>query len=446
MPSTGISSRKCAWGALGILVIASQVCADEALAPQHSSQAATPTQSTAAPLGVTLPVGPPTDPFVDVSKRGYLLESGWRVIPAINLTYLQDSNPLLLNPSSGTDGIKATNLALSIESATAGQFSGFFAVGVVRHDALQSQTEKPTVAQLLYTPRIDGWTLPMSYIYSRNKLSRSSLLRQNSNIPPVQEQDTVLNQLTGDAIRQFGDTGVSVGLTLMDVQIGSSLLANGQTLASTASNKTQTGRLKITRPAGVATQWFVRGQGDEYLYGSGDQVVQGSKKSNVWTWAAGMQGKVSDGVNFMAELGRARKTSTSDSVPGSESTIGALSAIWAPDGGTNVVAGLNRSVFEINVPSLSNAVTTSPFLSVSRRLTNEWILQGNATVTRIQAVPTAASLQDRAANISLLWKPMRAVLVVASVGRSSRSVNSSAAALVNAYGDTKYLVNLTYYP
>ena len=438
--------RKFIFGVLGLLATVNQVHAEQAAAPLSNSKTATSAQSTAAPLGVTQPVGPPADPFIDASKRGYLMESGWRIIPAINLTYVQDSNPLMLNPSSGTDGIKATNLAVSVESATTGLFSGFFAVGTVRHAALRSQIEQPTVAQLLYTPSIDGWTLPLSYVYSRNKLSRSSLLSQKSDIPPVQEQDTVLNQVTGDAIRQYGDTGVSVGISLMDVQIGVSRLANGLTLASTASNKTHTGRLKITRPAGETSQWFVRGQGDEYLYGSGDQVLQGSKKSNVWTLAAGLQGKLAEQVSFMTELGQARKTSTSDSVPGSESTIGALNFIWAPDVGMNVVAGINRSVFEINVPSLSNAVATSPFLVVSRRLSNDWILQGNATVTRIQVVPTAATLEDRAVNLTLLWKPSRAVLVAASLGRSARSLNSNAAALVNAYDQTKYLVNLTYYP
>lgn len=402
---------------------------------------------TAAPLGITPPVGPPADPFVDESRRGYLLASGWRVIPALNLTYVSDSNPLMLYPSSGTDGIRALNLALTVKSATPGLFSGFFVTGTVHHDALQNQSEKPALAQLLYTPKVDDWTLPLTYVYSRNKLSRSSLLSQNSNVPPVSAQDTVLNQFTADAIRQFGSTGLSVGVTWADVQIGSSLLANGQTLNSSSSYTTQTERAKITRPAGTYAQWFVRGQADEYRYGSGSQTQVGSRKSNLWTWAGGLQGMLAQGLSYTGEVGRARKTSTSDQVPGSTSTVAALNFMWNPDASTNAVFGVNRSVFETNLPSISNVVANSPFAMVSRRISPSLIVQANATLSHIQAVPVSADLTDKSGTLTLLWKPHPALLFAASVGRTLRGISPPvAAAGLNPFSQTKYLVNMTWYP
>lgn len=399
-----------------------------------------------ANTGVTPPMGPPEDPFGDQAIRGWVTE-GLRVTPAISLTSVRESNPLMSSPKGSSDSGTATDLAVRITPLQVNGTSAFFAVGDTRLAKMDSERDRRLVAQVQAQLPVSNWMLPVNLIYSKNTLMRGSLVSQeSSSSAPLAERQTAVTTIGSvEAIRTFGLNTLTLGLRLTDTAIGDARTTTGDVQKSTASNLAQSWSAKLARPLTSESQWYVRGGYDQYRYDAGSQPVIGTRNSHSPALAVGLQG-VHGPVQGMAEMGYQIKQAQSAVVPDSHSTIGALIASYAVSPSLHLNGQANRVVIETNLPGVSNILATTTGLGMDWRVAPKWIVQVDVSLTSMNPHPMHGRLEDRTGNITLLWKPNPQVLLALTAARTQRSVTDSLAGAVTPYIDTKTTLNLTYYP
>lgn len=399
-----------------------------------------------ANTGVTPPMGPPEDPFGDQATRGAVV-GGLRLTPAISLTTLRETNPLMSSPKGPADSGAAADLALRIAPLEPNGASAFFAVGATQLANLDSEHDRRLLGQVQARLPVAGWMLPINLMYSRNTLARGSLVSQesSSSSPQAERQVAVTTIGSVDAIRTFGLNTLTLGLRLTDTAIGDAKTTSGEVQKSTASNLAQSWSAKLARPLTRESQWYVRGGYDRYRYDTGNEPVIGTRNSDSPALAMGMEG-MDGSLQGMAEIGYQTKQAYSTIVPDSQSTIGAVMAGYAVSPALRLNARVNRSVIETNLPGVSNILATATGLGLDWRFAPQWIVQVGASLTAMNPHPVPGWLKDQTGNLTLLWKPQPRVLLALTTARTRRSVSEQLASVVSAYTNTKTTLNLTYYP
>jgi hypothetical protein len=410
------------------------------------SESTVPVKADTGNTGLAEPIGPPDDPFGDQLTLGYVVGS-FRLTPSVKMGLFTETNATRISTGSPADSGLSSDLVLSFTSSRPGGFSASAAFGSTHHRELDSEREGRQAFELKGALTFEGWVFPVNLSYSKNRLARGSLLSEEASSPQelATRQIAIATAASVYATRNWGLTGLLLGLGLTDTEIGSATLVDGSVLPSRASNRSFSLSAKVARPLAESSQWYVRTSLNRYDYAAGDEPVFGSRDSRSPSVAIGLQGAIGKFAG-MTEVGRQSKRSDSPLVPDGATGTAALNGTFAYSPALKWTLGLNRLVIETNIPRVFDMVATAKTLRLDYRFAHQWIIQAGLSHTELEPKPIDGSVTDSASHATLMWKPNTRWLLALGVKATHRSVSETLAARVNPYSNTKATLTATYYP
>lgn len=395
---------------------------------------------TAIPVGLSEPLGPPTDPFNDTRTLGYVV-GGLRYVPDVNAAYFYETNPLRTAAGGVSDTALATYSTITISDAAGGPRKLF--AGVAQTQWNQVNIGRDPRRTLNYEDRftVAGWRVPVRLSYNHDVVSRSSFLARkiNSEVAVTAKSGSV------DAIRAFGHTRLTLTARATDVAIGSVAKVDGTSFVSSNSNSNTLLRAKITQPISQTTELYAQTQTQNYEYAATGLRDPLNPSSRVATTQLGIQSQVSETVGLSADIGRADKSSgRADLVPGASHNVGSVKGSWDPSKATSVYGAYIVGVAELNDAGVSNLLTRTWATGLQHKFTPNLATTVSYDRTHISANELPGNVVDSKFFSAILWKPHRNVLAAVAFSRTQRQV-AQLQDFVSPFVNDRYLINITYY-
>jgi hypothetical protein len=409
-------------------------------AAEPAPAAAEPKSETAIPVGLSEPLGPPTDPFNDTRTQGYVW-GGLRFTPDVNLAYYYETNPTKVPENRPGDQALTKYATLTMSDAAGGPRKLFAGAAQTKwnHVGIGSDPRRVVTYQDRFS--LAGWNFPVRLGYNSDVVSRSSFLARKINT----ELDVKVKTAGLDAIRTFDTTKLALSLRAGDVKIGSAATAAGQSFQSTNSNTNYLLRAKVTQPVSETTELYASAQFQTYHYQTDDVSFPINPSSDVKTVLVGVQRQITETFGLSADIGSARKTSGDEvKVPAANHGVGSVKASFVPAAGTDFFAAYIAGVEELNDEGVSNLKTGTISLGLSHKLTPSLVTTLSYDRTRIATNELQGNVVDSKFFAALLWKPHPKVLTALAFSRTRREV-TDLQDFVKPFSNNRYLINFTYY-
>jgi len=433
---------------LGLFVVGGAALAQDRPAAETPS-AAQPTASgtqeakneTAIPVGLSEPLGPPTDPFNDTRTQGHVWGT-MRYVPDVNLAYYHETNPTKVTSDGPSDQARVLYATLTVSDAQGGPRKLFVGTAQTRfsHVSLGSDPRRVLTYQDRFS--VMDWKVPVRLGYSSDTISRASFLSRKVN----SELGVTVKTAGVDANRAWGDTKLGLGWRAGDVRIGSAATSDGTVYRSTNSNTYHTLRARLTQPVSETTELIAFAQAQSYAYRSTGSADPVNPTSDVRTVTVGVQHQLTEALALSADIGRARKTSgREDLVPAASHGVGSIKAGYTPSSGTEASAAYMAGVEELNDTGVSNLKTGTWSFGLGHRISSTLATTVSFDRTRVTTLELDGSVIDSKFYAALLWKPHPRVLAAVAFSRTRRQVAEGLQDFVRPFSNNRYLVNVTYY-
>lgn len=423
---------------------ASTVCAQQSAPAPEASTPAQPTvqddkSATAIPVGLSEPMGPPTDPFNDTRTLGHVV-GGLRIVPDVNVAYFYETNPLRVAANGPGDRATVLYTTVTVSDAKGGPRKLFAGAAQTRWQNVNEGSDPRRT--LSYEDRFSlaGWRFPVRLGYHADVVSRSSFLSRRITAETRVEQ----RSLGIDAVRSFGDTRLALALRAGDVAIGVGMSADGQAVQSSNSNSNVLMRARVTHALTPATSVYALAQAQDYRY-KGNDTAPINPTSEVTTTSVGAQWQPVPAWTLAADVGQSDKRSgRPDLVPAAQHPVGSLRASFDPSTRTSASVAYARSVEELNDSGVSNLALRTVSLGLAHRFTATLATTMSYDRTDIRTNELSGNVVDSKLFGTLLWKPHRQVLTAIAFSRTQRKV-VDLSDFVRPFTNDRFLVNVTYY-
>jgi len=421
---------------------AQQAAQPSAPAPAQAEDAATDSNKpqTAIPVGLSEPLGPPTDPFNDTRTLGYVI-GGMRYVPDVNAAYFFETNPLRSSPKGPSDTALATYATITISDAAGGPRKLFAGAAQTQWNQVSIGKDPRMVVSFEDRFSLAGWRFPVRLNYNSDVVSRSSFLARkvNSEVTVTAKAGSI------DAIRSFGLTKVALTARATDVAIGSVQRVDGSSFTSSNSNFNTLFRFKVTQALSQTTELYAQSQAEDYSYSAAGSKDPLNPSSDVVTSLVGAQTQLSPMVGVSADIGSSNKRSgRADLVPGAKHQVGSVKGSFDPSASTSAYGAYIIGTAELNDTGVSNLMTKTLSTGLSHKFTATLATNLSYDRTHISTNELNGSVVDSKFFSTLLWKPHKNVLAAIAFSRTQRQV-SQLQDFVRPFVNDRFLVNLTYY-
>jgi len=406
----------------------------------NAEAAASEPMQPAISLGLSSPLGPPTDAFNDTRTQGYVLGS-LRYVPDVNAAYFYETNPLKTSANAPGDAALATYATVTVRDAGSGPRKFFAGVAQTRWNSVSLSADPRRRVTFEDRYRLGDWQVPVRLGYNFDTVSRSSFLARQVN------SELKSTQYTGSvaAIRNLDTRQLALTLQAENVAIGSAVKADGTAFVSSNSYVKSLARIKGTQALSETAGLYLQAELENYNYSATGVDYDINPTSRVMTGLFGVQQQFSSAFGFSADVGVANKSSgRRDLVPGARHSVGSVNGSFNPSPATRAYVAYVVAVAELNDSGISNLLTNTWAVGWSHKLSPSMATNLTYDRTKIMANEAPGNVVDSKFFVTLQYKPSPSVLASFAISRTQRQV-VNLTDFVRPFVNTRYLINLTYY-